>query len=158
MSNELVLSPEFLALSEEVNECIIDDYFLLTETMVRRQLDDSLDQFAWDLDNFTQRLEELDEDLVTEAGQRLDAAIKELNAEHDAVELALRGVSRYSTLVQDSYFHSYAVAIAQERIDDALPTDWPFNCLVLDKDEVVDCLQADYISTEILGTVFWCED
>jgi len=153
-SQELVLSPEFLSLLEETEECCAEDFFLLTEEMGSSELSSSLDDFYTAAENLTERLEELDEDLTTDAGNYIQKLLDQLSVDYNKLEDLISPLGRHTHLVQDSYFSTYALAKAQEQIDSQMPVGWPFDCLTLDRDEVVDSLQSDYSTIEILDTTF----
>ena len=153
-SQELVLSPEFLSLIEDTELCCAEDYFLLTETIEASELYRSLSDFYSACEALTERFEALDEDLVTDAGLHIQTRLDQLSAEYNKLDDIICEFGRYDLLVQDDYFRTYALGLAQEQIDRLMPEGWPFDCMALNLDEAVDSLLTEHTTDELLGTTF----
>jgi len=156
-SQELVLSPDFISLLSDAEGCKAEDFLVLAESVDGSELAENLDDFYSEIESLTARLEALDEDLITDCGEYIQKRLDQLTVDYNELDSIVSSIGRYDTLIRDSYFPTYALALAEEQVDSQMPTGWPFDCMALDREEVVTTLQHDYIVIEILGTVYWYE-
>ena len=110
-----------------------------------------------------ERIEELESELPTNAGEVMPGTsdeIQEIRDELAILKALAEECEGYApdwaygeTLIRDSYFQDYAQELAEECCDMPKADQWPHRCI--DWDQAARELQMDYTCVDFDGVEYW---
>ena len=110
-----------------------------------------------------ERIEELENDLPTNAGEVMPGTsdeIQEIRDELAILKALAEECEGYApvwaygeALIRDSYFQDYAQELAEECCEMSNADQWPYTCI--DWEQVAEELQMDYACVDFDGVDYW---
>ena len=110
-----------------------------------------------------ERIEELENDLPTNAGEVMPGTsdeIQEIRDELAILKALAEECEGYApdwaygeALIRDSYFQDYAQELAEECCEMSNADQWPYTCI--DWEQAAEELQMDYTCVDFDGVEYW---